>query len=81
MKQLSVKYIILFFLCVIVTSLHAQSRFTRLSENAEISLITIGPGPELYDSFGHTAIRVHDDASNIDWVFTDVLTLIRPTFI
>ena len=69
MKQLSVKYIILFFLCVIVTSLHAQSRFTRLSENAEISLITIGPGPELYDSFGHTAIRVHDDASNIDWVF------------
>ncbi|MFT5891465.1 MAG: hypothetical protein ACI9Y7_001569 [Dokdonia sp.] len=69
MKQLSVKYIILVFLCTIVTNIHAQSRFTRLSENAEISLITIGPGPELYDSFGHTAIRVHDDATNIDWVF------------
>lgn len=69
MKLLSVKYLILVFLCTSITSLHAQSRFTRLSENAEISIITIGPGPELYDSFGHTAIRVHDDASNIDWVF------------
>ncbi|GGG27833.1 hypothetical protein GCM10011344_30820 [Dokdonia pacifica] len=59
----------LILVCVFTTNIHAQNQFIRLSENAEISLITIGPGPELYDSFGHTAIRVHDDATNIDWVF------------
>lgn len=48
---------------------HTQNRFTRLSEKAEISVITIGPGPELYDSFGHTALRVHDPESQLDIVF------------
>ncbi len=31
-----------------------------LSDDAEISIITIGPGKNLYDKFGHTAIRVKD---------------------
>ncbi|WP_299684272.1 DUF4105 domain-containing protein [uncultured Dokdonia sp.] len=68
-KRLSVKYSILVLVFLFITNLQAQNQFKRLSENAEISLITIGPGPELYDSFGHTAIRVHDDAIGIDWVF------------
>lgn len=69
MKKLSVIAIILVLACVFTTNLKAQNQFKRLSEDAEISLITIGPGPDLYDSFGHTAIRVHDDAIDIDWVF------------
>lgn len=68
-KKLSVIAIILVLVCVFTTNLQAQNQFKRLSEDAEISLITIGPGPDLYDSFGHTAIRVHDDAIDIDWVF------------
>jgi hypothetical protein len=41
-----------------------------LSEQAEISIITCGPGQqELYAAFGHSAIRVHDPASGIDWIY------------
>ncbi len=47
----------------------SQNRITPLSTNAEISVITIGPGPELYDSFGHTAVRVHDPRRGLDIVF------------
>jgi hypothetical protein len=34
-----------------------------------ISLLTCGPGEELYSTFGHTAIRVIDSAANLDIVF------------
>ncbi len=40
-----------------------------LSDNASISLLTCGPGDELYSVFGHTAIRIHDPANNMDTVF------------
>ena len=40
-----------------------------LSENAEISILTIGPGQQLYDSFGHSAFRVKDQKQNIDVVY------------
>lgn len=41
----------------------------QLSEDATISIITIGPGKELYDSFGHSAFRVQDPANNRDLIF------------
>jgi hypothetical protein len=37
-----------------------------LSPGARISLLTAGPGEELYSVFGHTAIRVYDPAINLD---------------
>lgn len=37
----------------------AQSK--QLSPNAEISIITAGPGELLYEGFGHTTIRVKDN--------------------
>lgn len=40
-----------------------------LSENARISLLTCSPGKELYARYGHTAIRVCDEANDIDIVF------------
>src|SRR6056297_172817 len=40
-----------------------------LSNNAEISLLTCSSGKELYATFGHSAIRVHDTISNTDIVF------------
>ena len=40
-----------------------------LSEEAEISILTIGPGANLYDKFGHSAFRVWDKTSNIDIVY------------
>jgi hypothetical protein len=40
-----------------------------LSPAAEISMLTGTPGQELYSTFGHSAIRIHDPNSNMDWVF------------
>ena len=38
----------------------------RLSDQARISLLTMGPTAELYNQFGHTAIRVNDPVKGID---------------
>lgn len=40
-----------------------------LSEQAEISILTIGPGDYLYDKFGHSAFRVNDPGRNLDLVY------------
>ena len=40
-----------------------------LSDKAEISVLTCGPGNELYSVFGHTAIRILDPAKNINTVY------------
>lgn len=42
---------------------------TPLSEKANISLITCGPGNELYSVYGHTAIRVSDPATGFNVVY------------
>ncbi|MFQ3214998.1 MAG: hypothetical protein ACJAT1_001027 [Marivirga sp.] len=40
-----------------------------LTETAQISLITVGPGDALYSSFGHSALWVEDSTSGISVVF------------
>lgn len=40
-----------------------------LSDKAEISVLTCGPGNELYSVFGHTAIRIFDPEKNINTVY------------
>lgn len=40
-----------------------------LSKNATVSLLTMGPGAELNDSFGHTAFRIKDAQRGIDVVY------------
>src|SRR6201995_3732869 len=44
-------------------------RLPRLSDGAEVSLITYTPGDELYQSFGHSAIRVRDDLLGMDRLY------------
>ena len=44
----------------------AKAQFPTLSEDAEISVITVGPGAFLYDCFGHNAFRIKDPALNMD---------------
>ncbi len=57
-------YIVSILLCVFA-SMQAQT----LGENARISLITCTPGDELYARYGHTAIRVFDEANGMDITF------------
>jgi Domain of unknown function (DUF4105) len=41
----------------------------RLSDGAQVSLITYTPGEELYQAFGHSAIRVRDDFLGMDRLY------------
>lgn len=40
-----------------------------LSDKAEVSLLTVGNGNELYALYGHTALRIADPVSGIDAVY------------
>jgi len=64
------KKILLLIIGLILTigNLSAKDDAT-LSPEAEISLITCGPGSDLYSVFGHSAIRVTDPKLGIDAVF------------
>ncbi|MDC6352121.1 DUF4105 domain-containing protein [Zeaxanthinibacter sp. PT1] len=57
------KYLFAFFTLWIISS-QAQ-----LSPDAKISVITCGPGSELYASFGHSAFRVQDPVKGLDLVY------------
>jgi len=39
------------------------------SDSSVVSLITCSPGPEVYEKFGHTAIRIKDIPNKLDLVF------------
>lgn len=54
-------YFLIFFL-----NFSAYAQYFTLSEDAEISILTIGPGDNLYDKFGHSAFRVKDPVNNLD---------------
>lgn len=44
-------------------------QFGSLSDQAEISILTIEPGKHLYDKFGHSAFRIKDSLAGVDVVF------------
>jgi len=56
-------------LLLLFLSVSAKAQFVPLSETSEISIITIGPGAELYDKFGHSAFRIQDSLNGVDVVF------------
>lgn len=55
------------FIVLYTSNIFAQPY--SLSEDAEISIITVGPGANLYDKFGHSAFHVKDEANNIDYAY------------
>lgn len=54
-------------LLFLVSILQAQT--VQLSNDAEISALTIAPGAYLVDSFGHNAFRIRDRQNRIDIVY------------
>lgn len=56
------------FFVLLLTALPSFAQYP-LSDRAQISLLTCGPGNELYSVFGHTAIRVNDPATGMDAVY------------
>jgi hypothetical protein len=56
-------------LLVFFLNISAFAQISTLSEESEISILTIGPGDNLYDKFGHSAFRVKDFAKGTDIVY------------
>lgn len=61
------KKLLLFFLLI---TIGVEAQTIQLTPNAEISIITCGPGhTELFTAFGHSAFRVKDIFNGIDKVY------------
>ena len=58
----------LLFLFLLSLSLFGQE-LPKLSQNAQISILTCGAGDQLYSAFGHTAFRVQDPTIGLDVVY------------
>lgn len=72
------RYILI--LCTLFCALSISAQ--ELSENAEISVLTIGPGKSLNDAFGHSGFRIKDDTKGYDLVFNyGVYDFEAPNFI
>lgn len=59
----------LFLFIFLFLSWGASAQVT-LSPQAKVSLITVGPGDELYSSFGHSALWIYDPAYHLDRAYS-----------
>ncbi|SEQ10302.1 protein of unknown function [Hyunsoonleella jejuensis] len=72
------RYLLVFFTLFYSFLLPAQ----ELSESAEISVLTVGPGNTLNDAFGHSGFRIKDNTKGYDIVFNyGVYDFEAPNFI
>lgn len=62
MKHFTLFFVIIFLSC-------AQLSAQQLSTKTTISVVTCGPGSDLYTAFGHSAFRVFDPVSGIDKIY------------
>jgi hypothetical protein len=56
-------------LLIVVSISHTKAQELVFSDSVKVSLLTCSPGQEVYEKFGHTAIRIYDPKSSIDVVF------------
>ncbi len=66
-KNYKTRIFFLFFLLMLF--FNPLSGNEKLSHDATISLLTCGPGSQLYAAFGHSALWVNDPAMEIDAVY------------
>jgi hypothetical protein len=65
-KFMKKKYLLLFFFFAFIKSYNSQ---VNLSVYSEVSIITAAPGAELYEAFGHSAIRIKDPVLQFDIIY------------
>lgn len=61
--------IVIVLLLTLVVNLHAKASSVNIQDSLRISLLTCSPGDEIYNSYGHSAIRVQDMHNGFDVVF------------
>lgn len=73
MRQIKLKYGLWLLILLCGVNTFAQTRSLALptdtADTWQVSLITCGPGVEVYNQFGHTAIRMKNDFRNIDLIY------------
>ena len=70
-KSMASRYL-KFILALTASFIIHHSTFAQnqsFSPSSRVSLLTFGPGEDLYSVFGHTAIRIYDPTQNIDRTF------------
>ena len=66
---------------LLILSLFPAGYAIQLSPESKVSLLTCASGDELYSYFGHTAVRINDPKSGIDYVFNyGVFSFDSPNF-
>jgi len=60
--------LLLLLTCLLSLSI-SRAQTVTASPGAQFSVITCGPGSELYATFGHSAFRFRDPSQGIDWVY------------
>lgn len=60
-----IAYLSFFF----ILNFTAVAQYIPLSPNAEVSILTIGPGDNLYDKFGHSAFYIQDPERDIEAIY------------
>ncbi len=70
------------FTFLLLFSISGLAQTPKLSERAEIHVVTCGPSQtELYSAFGHSAFRVYDPAAGFDWIYNyGVFDFNQPNF-
>ncbi|RDK84832.1 lipoprotein N-acyltransferase Lnb domain-containing protein [Marinirhabdus gelatinilytica] len=58
-----------FAVLIFLLNISASAQYTPLSPSAEVSILTMGPGDNLYDKFGHSAFYIQDPERGIDAVY------------
>jgi hypothetical protein len=59
----------LLFTLLVLVSFNGFSQNLSLSEQAKVSILTCGTGPESYAMYGHTGIRIQDKVIGLDVVY------------
>lgn len=59
------KHLYAFLFVLLFLNQATQAQTLSLSENAEVSILTVGPGKQLFDKFGHIGIRIRDEGMDI----------------
>lgn len=74
------KRILLIFFWLLSANL-IQAQYFKLSAFSEISIVTVGPGDNLYEIFGHSTIRIKDPVLNFDLAYNyGVFDFSKPGF-
>ena len=59
----------LFFWLICFTLSAQNPQSSSKSPSLQVSLITCGPGEELYSKFGHSALRIRDVSQGFDVIY------------